>query len=59
MSQKKRILNMDESVHRFALSKIRGGLLEREKKRDSFWILYTGYLFSIVKIKREIEKEAN
>ena len=34
---------------------------EREKKReierDSFEILYTGYLLSIVKIKREIERE--
>ena len=27
---------------------------ERKKKRDSFGILYTGYLLSIVKIKREI-----
>ena len=52
--------NKDENVHRFALSAIRGDLLEgeREKKRerDSFGILYTGYLF-IVKIKREIERE--
>ena len=28
-----------------------------ERKRDSFGILYTGYLLSIVKIKTEIEKE--
>ena len=43
--------NKDENVHRCA---IRGELLERE--RDSFGILYTGYLLSIVKIKREIER---
>ena len=30
---------------------------EREKGRDSFGILFTGYLLSIVKIKREIESE--
>ena len=34
---------------------IRGELLERE--RDSFWILYTGYLLSIIKITREREKK--
>ena len=42
--------NKDENVHRFALSAIRGDLLEREREkererdieRDSFWILYTG-----------------
>jgi hypothetical protein len=57
--------NKDENVHRFALSAITGELLkrerEREKKRererDSFGILYTGYLLSIVNIKREIERE--
>ena len=29
---------------------------ERKGERDSF-VLYTGYLFSIVKIKREVERE--
>ena len=47
--------NKDENVHRLALSAIRGELLEREG--DSFGILYIGYLLSIVKIKREIERE--
>ena len=48
-------LNKDENAHRFALSAIRGELLERE--RDSFGILqYTGYLLSVVKIKKEIER---
>ena len=42
--------NKDENVHRFALTTIKGELLERE----SFGILYTGYILSIVKIKREI-----
>ena len=42
--------NKEENVHIFALRAIRGELLERE--RDSFGILYTGYLSSIVKIKR-------
>ena len=38
------------------LSAIRKELLERE--RDSlFVILYTGYLLSIAKIKKEIERE--
>ena len=41
----------------FALSAIRGELLERKREivgeRDSFGILNTGYLLSIVKIKRE------
>ena len=46
--------NKDENVHRFACA-IRGELLER--KRDSFEILYTGYIFYIVNIKREIEKD--
>ena len=45
--------NKYENFHRFALSAIRGELLERE--RYSFGILYTGYLLSIVNIKREIE----
>ena len=45
--------NKDENVHRFALSAMRGKLLERE--RDNFGILFTGYLLSIVKIEREIE----
>ena len=27
------------------------------RKRDNFGILYTGYLLSIVKIKREIKRE--
>ena len=30
---------------------------EKENERDFFGILYTGYLLSIVKIKREIERE--
>ena len=45
----------DKNAYRFALSAKRGKLLERE--RDSFGILYTGYLLSIVKIKRERETE--
>ena len=42
------------------MSAIRGKLSEKEKKkreRDSFGILYTGYLLYIVKIKREIDKK--
>ena len=62
--------NKDENVQRFALSAIIGELLERERERekegeslerererDSFRILYTGYPLSIVKIKREIDRE--
>jgi hypothetical protein len=30
--------------------------LERKRERDSFGILYTGYLLSIVKVKREGER---
>ena len=30
---------------------------DKERERDSFGILYTGYLLSIVMIKREIERE--
>ena len=62
--------NKDENVHRFALSVIRGWLLEREKEkdrvkerdrerdreRDSFGILYTVYLLSIEK-REERERE--
>ena len=58
--------NKDENVHRFALIVIRGWLLEREKEkdrvkerdreRDSFGILYTVYLLSIVK-REERERE--
>jgi hypothetical protein len=29
----------------------------RKRERDSFWILYTGYLLSIVKIKRKRERD--
>jgi hypothetical protein len=47
--------NKDENVNRLALRVIRGELLERE--RDSFGILYTVYLLSIVKIKRVIERK--
>ena len=53
-NHKDRILstNKDENVHRFALSAIRGEHLERERKskreRESFWILYTGYLLEIL-----------
>ena len=47
--------NKDENVHRFALSAIRGELLERE--RDSFGILNTGYLLSLEKREREKERE--
>ena len=44
--------NKDKNVHRFALSAIRGELLERERERgkeikrerDSFGLLFTGYL---------------
>ena len=53
--------NKDETVHRFALSALRGELLEREREKDrereSIGILFTGYLLSIVKIEREIERE--
>ena len=49
------VFNKEENAHRFVLSAIRVELLERE--RDSFGILYTGYLLSIVKIKKEIERE--
>ena len=31
--------------------------MERERERDRFEILYTGYLLSIVKIKREIQRK--
>ena len=31
--------------------------IEKEKERDSFGILYTDYLSSVVKIKREREKK--
>ena len=31
--------------------------LHKERNRDSFWILYTGFLLSIVKIKREKERQ--
>ena len=52
---------LDKNVHRFTLSAIRGKLLKRKREgeRDSFGILYTGYLLSIVKkkIKREVERE--
>ena len=43
-----------------ALSAKRGELFAREweRKRDSFGILYTGYLLSIVNIKRVIERES-
>ena len=56
------MLNKEENVHRFALGAIRGKLLEREREKkkkegDSFGILYTGYLLSIVKIKREIQRK--
>ena len=50
-------INKDENVHRFALSAIRGKLLERKRERDIFGILYKGYLLSIVKIKKERERE--
>ena len=46
-------INKDVNDHRFVLSALRGELLERERERDCFWILYTGYLLSIVKMKRE------
>ena len=53
--------NKDENVHRFALRATRGKLLEtgreKERDRDSLGILYTGYLLSIVNIKKEIERE--
>ena len=31
--------------------------IEKERERVSFVILYTGYLLSIVKIKRKIDRE--
>ena len=34
----------------------RGTFGERKKERDSFGILYTGVLLSIVNIKRDIEE---
>jgi hypothetical protein len=46
----------ERNSQRKTLSAIRGELLERE--RDSFGILYTGYLLSIVKIKREKERKS-
>ena len=59
-SFKQILINKDDGLHRrFALSAIRGELLERERDRErySFGILFTDYLLSIVKIKREIERE--
>ena len=44
--------NKLENIHRFALSALRGETFG-ERKRESFGISYTGYPFSIVKIKRE------
>ena len=38
--------NKDKNVHRFAISAIKGKERKREIKRDSFGILYTGYLLS-------------
>ena len=59
--------NREKNVHRFALIRCnKRGTFEiereremkrKERERDSFWILYTGYLLSIVKIKREKEGE--
>ena len=47
--------NKDKNVHKNALNAIRGDLLEGEREkvreRDSFGILYTGYILFIVKIK--------
>ena len=57
--------NKDEKAHRFALSgdiwreKERERERKRGRERNSFGILYTGYLLSIVKIKREIEINRN
>ena len=54
------IENKYETVHRFALRAIRVELLEREREKEReivFRILYTGYLLSIIKIKKEIESE--
>ena len=48
-------MNKDKNVHRFALSAIRGELLERE--RDSFEIFLTGYLLSIVRLRERVRKE--
>ena len=55
-------VNKDEYVNWFSLSAIKGGTFEERKRkkeieRDCFEILYTGYLLSIVEIKREIERE--
>ena len=49
-------VNKDEHAQIFALS---GILLEREKERESFGILYIGYPLSIVKDERETEREKN
>jgi hypothetical protein len=45
------MINKDKNAHRFVFNAIRGELLER--KRDTFGILYMGYLLS----KRERKKE--
>ena len=50
-------IDKQRKLRRFALSAIRRELLERERERDSFGILYTGYLLFIVKIKREIKRK--
>ena len=52
--------NKDENVHSFPLSAIRVELLERmkerEREKDSFGMLYTGYILYIVKIMREMKE---
>ena len=58
-------LNKDENVHRFALSGIRGELLEgereRDKKREKDGEIVLGYYTRVTyypkKIKRERERE--
>ena len=59
--------NKDENAHRFSLSgdiwrekereREREGERKRGRERDSLGISYTGYLSSIVKIKRDIDRK--
>ena len=53
------VRNKDENAHSFALSALREK--ERKKKRgrerDSFGILYKGYLLSTVKVKKERDRK--
>ena len=46
-------INKDENVHRFSLSEIIGKILERGREKDSFGILYTGYILSVTHYQRQ------